>query len=60
MRAACDIFRFDLLDALGVAMPEDLGDERDKWHRLSLLAVYGYGHARNIEYKHKKASPETS
>jgi hypothetical protein len=60
MRAACDIFRFDLLSALGVAMPKDLADERQKWERLSTLAAYGYGHARNIVYDRKQTSSETS
>jgi hypothetical protein len=58
MRAAYDVFRFDLLDALGVRAPKDLKDEREKWERFSVLAAYGYGRAQNIEYKQEEASPE--
>lgn len=59
MRAAYDVFRFDLLGALGVRAPKDLNDEREKWERFSVLAAYGYGRARNIEYRQQEGTRES-
>lgn len=41
LRAACDLFRLDLMAALGRPRPIDLSTERKQWVELSQLAAYG-------------------
>jgi hypothetical protein len=41
LRAGCDLYRRDLLVALGVDLPETIGEERNIWSRLSQLVAYG-------------------
>ncbi|WP_136659651.1 hypothetical protein [Nitratireductor sp. XY-223] len=41
LRAACDLFRLDLMDALNRPRPEDLEAERAQWTELHQLAAYG-------------------
>ncbi len=41
LRAGCDLYRRDLLGALGVFVPPTLDAERAEWQRLSRLVIYG-------------------
>lgn len=41
LRAACDLFRLDLMKSLGRPRPPDLATERAQWEELSQLAAYG-------------------
>lgn len=41
LRAACDLFRLDLMDALNRPRPENLEAERGQWTELHQLAAYG-------------------
>jgi hypothetical protein len=40
LRAGCDLYRRELLSALGVNLPNTLEEERILWARLSRLAIY--------------------
>ena len=41
LRAACDLFRLDLMKALQRPHPADLQEEREQWIELSQLMAYG-------------------
>jgi len=41
LRAGCDLYRQDLLLALGVKVPQNLDRERMRWRQLSQLVIYG-------------------
>ena len=41
MRAALDLYRFDVLKALHIPLPKDLAEEQDTWRKLARLAAGG-------------------
>lgn len=43
VRSAFDLFRLDLITALGCSRPADIEAERALWKQLSILVVYGEG-----------------
>lgn len=43
VRSAFDLFRLDLIQALGCVRPVDIEAERALWKQLSILVVYGEG-----------------
>jgi len=43
VRSAFDLFRLDLIKALGCPRPADIEAERALWKQLSILVVYGEG-----------------
>ncbi|MFL6264007.1 MAG: hypothetical protein ACJ76Y_30330 [Thermoanaerobaculia bacterium] len=49
MRAAAELYRFDLLKALHCSLPTDTADERKTWSDLTRLAELGEG---SITYQH--------
>jgi hypothetical protein len=51
LRSAIDLYRFDLLAALHVPLPEGLHTERDTWDRLNRLATFGED--VSLSYQHK-------
>lgn len=51
MKSAIDLYRFDLLAALHVPLPEGLRSERDTWDRLNKLA--SFGEDVPLAYQHK-------
>jgi hypothetical protein len=51
LTSAIDLYRFDLLAALHVPLPEGLRTERDAWDRLNKLA--SFGEDVDLAYQHK-------
>jgi hypothetical protein len=56
LRAGCDLYRQDLLFALGVEAPETLDDERADWQRLSRLVIYGG--VRGLRFRKRRPPPD--
>lgn len=54
MRSAFDLFRLDLMDALGLPQPQNFYTEQKQWEEFSRLAVYGNA-AANFPLKIRKA-----
>jgi hypothetical protein len=49
VRAALDLYRFDMLKALHLQLPEDLVEEKDTWQKLARLAA---GAGVDLDYQH--------
>lgn len=53
IRAAIDLYRFDLLKAMHQRLPETLDEEVELWNKLTRWAyTYDRGAVANMEYKH--------
>jgi hypothetical protein len=58
LRAGCDLYRHDLLVALGVEAPETLIEERESWRKVSQLVVYGAPDNMDLRFR-RPTPPET-
>lgn len=65
LRSSFDLFRFDLLKALHLKLPENIETERKDWETLNNIFVYGdsrsaliYQHPDLPEKKEKETPPE--
>jgi hypothetical protein len=52
VRAAVDLYRFDMLKALHIPLPKDLTAEKETWNQLASLAATG---GAKLTYKHGDA-----
>lgn len=67
VRAALDLYRFDMLKALHLQLPEDLAEEKDTWQKLARLAagagvdlVYQHGEQKAAENAADKAKQNST
>jgi hypothetical protein len=59
IRAAVDLYRFNLLEALHIPLPPSATDERQWWEQLqNWLYNQDRGAARNLPYQHEKKKRE--
>src|SRR5262249_28614214 len=54
LRTSVDLFRFDLLKDLRLALPADLLDERYLWDELNQVTAYG-DQTSNFRFQHPKS-----
>jgi len=50
MKSGVDLFRFDLLRALHLALPRGTNEEQRLWEEIDLLS--GFGEDRGVRYEH--------
>jgi hypothetical protein len=54
LRAGCDLYRQDLLLALGLEVPGTLAEERELWQQVSQLVIYGAPQGMVMAFRHRE------
>src|SRR5579872_462207 len=54
LRAGCDLYRQDLLLALGLEMPATLVEERELWQQVSQLVIYGAPQGMDMRFRRRE------